>query len=303
MKKFLMLAMMAMFCQWGYSQYQPGDYYQEDGLDCVVIKVNEDGQSGLVMTLPGVVDWRNGNFRDVDSSDVNNFIKSVRVEWKNLAKAMEAILEKRMEYRDELLRIIGEDGSENMEKIEAWCGAQNVSFAELFPEYDAVKRLGNGWFLPGIQELESFGCLMDGGKDKIPYGELWNAFSRLNDKMPQDCRNIYFIAGYDPINPVLNLLAQEYKAGTLGADLEERAGKNIKYQTNKMSGGYLVQPYNLNFTVKCSSMIDDKRQCMCIYGFLGGKNIILYGGSFGSIKSSSSFYANATTCAVKMVDF
>lgn len=73
----MMLGVMALSCQLGYSQYQPGDYYQEDGLDCVIIKVDEDGQSGLVMTLPGQLPNVFGSMDgEIDTSSVKRMLKS-----------------------------------------------------------------------------------------------------------------------------------------------------------------------------------------------------------------------------------
>ena len=125
-----MLAIMAMFCQWGYSQYQPGDYYQEDSLDCVIIKVNEDGRSGLVMTLPGVLPCAPIETDvKIDTGSVKKMMRSAIKQGRKQWKMMQSLLLEREKIVFDLSDELGRYGVKNQDIIKAYCRKEGVDYA------------------------------------------------------------------------------------------------------------------------------------------------------------------------------
>ena len=204
MKKLLMIVMLAVLCQWGYSQYQPGDYYQEDSLDCVIIKVNEDGRSGLVMTLPGFITIGNlpvllGGV-DAIQTVVDNVVafssmQNLREGKKAIAKANtqknvgQGFMEKRLEYLLSMSGSMGESGGENFRVVKDYCMENGLSMEEYFPEYAYVAQWGEGWFVPGDKELAYLADVIGYGLESESYkgigaSEFNSRIDEVNRKIP-----------------------------------------------------------------------------------------------------------------------
>ena len=202
MKKFLMLGVMALSCQLGHSQYQPGDYYQEDGLDCVVIKVDEDGQSGLVMTLPGLLAVRSlpgllnpdpvsalENAVDLLNPNMMKAGKAARAQLAAMGSAASAFLEKRAVHLRAMAGKIGACGALNCDAIKAYCADNKLEMKDYFPEYAYVSQWGDGWFLPGDVELGYLAEVIGYGLGKKAYKgkrlqDVLAKIDEVNRKMP-----------------------------------------------------------------------------------------------------------------------
>ena len=99
--------------------YEVGDYYNENGKEGVVFEVSEDGRHGKIVSLK-------------ESSD--------KLLWSS-------------DY-DEQRRLIGaadeNDGSKNMAKV-----MQISAWRDKYPAFAWCASLGEGWYLPAIEELKT----------------------------------------------------------------------------------------------------------------------------------------------------
>ncbi|MBQ5692628.1 MAG: TIR domain-containing protein [Alistipes sp.] len=100
--------------------YQVGDYYNENGKEGVVFEVSADGKYGKIVSM-------------TQSRE--------RLLWSS--------------YEAELKRLIGADskiaGAYNMTKVKAVANWQ-----EKYPAFKWCADLGEGWYLPSIEELKKF---------------------------------------------------------------------------------------------------------------------------------------------------
>lgn len=110
-------------------RYEIGEYYDRDGVKGVVCVLSEDKQHGLIISLDEVYQhW--SLFRKPD------------------------------------LRLVGtddrSDGAANMEKLAAYIADNNLSWDD-FPAFKWCRDLGEGWYLPSIDELLTIGHNYNGG--------------------------------------------------------------------------------------------------------------------------------------------
>lgn len=118
MKQVLMLIIALFGCTVAYAQYKVGDIYDKDGLKGLVVKVDESGQHGLIMSLD--------KFTGKWSSD------------KNIKFETNAFFE--------------DDGQKNMQAIETYITETGNSWS-LFPFYEWCRNKGEGWYAPALEEM------------------------------------------------------------------------------------------------------------------------------------------------------
>lgn len=110
-------------------QYEVGDLYDRNGVKGVVCIVSEEGTHGLVVSL-----------------------EQIYLPWS--------------EFRKPDLRTVGAenrtDGEENMRTVEAYIAANGLSWDD-FPAFKWCRELGEGWYLPSIDELLTIGHNYNGG--------------------------------------------------------------------------------------------------------------------------------------------
>lgn len=258
MKKLLMMVMLAVLCQWGYSQYQPGDYYQEDGLDCMVIKVNEDGKSGLVMTLPGVLPCAPIETDvKIDTGSVKKMMRSAIKQGRKQWKMMQSLLLEREKIVFDLSDELGRYGVKNQDIIKAYCRKEGVDYAYFFPEYAWIDNLGSGWFLPGDEELDYFAAIVNGGTRKMAHKELWNGLLTLNYKMPERDRMVIYDGLFVPyyVNEILFTYIKKMRLSErLRMELEKQMQKADKKVNDRVRGFGSARPFNMGTSIKSSSL-------------------------------------------------
>lgn len=119
----------------GYSitnaQYKVGDIYNQDGLKGLVVKVDESGQHGLIMSL----DKFTGK-------------------WYSDKKAK---FETNAFYED--------DGEKNMKAVESYLAETGNTWA-LFPYYEWCRNKGEGWYAPAIEEMKAIIATINGSVGK-----------------------------------------------------------------------------------------------------------------------------------------
>lgn len=110
-------------------QYEIGDYYDNNGLKGVVCALTEDKTHGMLISM-----------------------EEIYLHWS--------------EFRKPDLRVVGTDerstGEVNMEKVAAYIAANNLSWDD-FPAFKWCRDLGEGWYLPSIDELLTIGHNYNGG--------------------------------------------------------------------------------------------------------------------------------------------
>lgn len=110
-------------------RYQPGDYYRRGNVEGVVAVTTDDGLHGLIVSL-----------------------EELYLHWS--------------EFRKPDLREVGatdrRDGRANMARVEAYIAQHNLSWAD-FPAFAWCRGLGEGWYLPAIDELLNIGNGYHGG--------------------------------------------------------------------------------------------------------------------------------------------
>ena len=295
MKKLLMMVMLAVLCQWGYSQYQPGDYYQEDGLDCVVIKVNEDGQSGLVMTLPGEIldtDMPIGEW-NVDTSSFKSLIKSCRrvslvTEHKNIALVQNRPLIGR--YSDY--------GQENMQAVEDFCAANDLDMGVCYPEFAKVKALGNGWYMSGDYELDLLAGLIH---KEYSGSTIWVKLFRRNlDDLNSGLhakKKVYGRANLW-VSDEINQYIDSCGLSTRLLHESEKILRKTEKKLHKGNGWMWAIPFGYYTWIKSSTLSD--KNCLRV-----SKCFLFTTSCAWMVYDATSYmeYVRAYTCAVKEVDF
>lgn len=115
--------------QYVLKRYEVGDLYDYNGLKGVVCQVTDDGLHGLLVSLDEVmIPWstfRKPELRTVGTSD-------------------------RM------------DGRANMETVARYIAENNLSWDD-FPAFKWCRELGEGWYLPAIDEMLTIGHNYNGG--------------------------------------------------------------------------------------------------------------------------------------------
>lgn len=110
-------------------EYEIGDLYDRDGVKGVVCLLSEDKLHGLVISL-----------------------EEIYLPWSS--------------FRKPDLRLIGtddrKDGRQNMARVARYIEENNLSWED-FPAFKWCRDLGEGWYLPSIDELLTIGHNYNGG--------------------------------------------------------------------------------------------------------------------------------------------
>ncbi len=111
------------------TRYSIGQYYDQNGIRGIVVALNEERTHGLLMSLDEVM-----------------------IEWSTFRK-------------EELCKVGAEDrtnGENNMKAIERYIAEHNLTW-DHFPAFKWCKELGEGWYLPSIDEVLTIGNQYNGG--------------------------------------------------------------------------------------------------------------------------------------------
>lgn len=115
--------------QYEITRYSIGQYYDQNGIRGIVVALNEERTHGLLMSLDEVM-----------------------IEWSTFRK-------------EELCKVGAEDrtnGENNMKAIERYIAEHNLTW-DHFPAFKWCKELGEGWYLPSIDEVLTIGNQYNGG--------------------------------------------------------------------------------------------------------------------------------------------
>lgn len=129
MKKFFSLVAFALlFAISANAQYKLGDYYEKDGVKGIVVRVDNSGSHGLIMSL----DYCAKKWLDEKDEKFNTNA-----------------------YHED-------DGEKNMAIIEQYIKENGKSW-DMFPFFSWCRSLGAGWYAPAADELRDILNAINGG--------------------------------------------------------------------------------------------------------------------------------------------
>ena len=153
MKKLILIATAIIAGLNAQAQYKIGDVIDKDGIKAVVIKVNGDGSHGLMLKLEKTVTLKEAKAARAESGLTKEELNSAKKQYKKEVLNNDSLQNLRKYH---MLAVSGEttlDGKHNFEVIEKYCAENGVDMLEIFPDFATVKSLGDGWFIPGDNEL------------------------------------------------------------------------------------------------------------------------------------------------------
>ena len=132
--KSLFIAVTAMLCVMSANakSYKQGDYYEENGLKGIVVRVDATGEHGLIMSLNIC------SKKWLDDSDDK--------------------LSTNCFYED--------DGEKNMAVAEKYINENGKTWS-MFPFFEWCRNLGDGWYAPAIDEVKDIVKTINGDIGKI----------------------------------------------------------------------------------------------------------------------------------------
>lgn len=147
MKKLLLsLAFVFSFVLHVDAQYKIGDIYDKDGIKGVVVKVDEKGEHGLVMSLTGCGDrWCKNDVKTAVGATNEN------------------------------------DGAANMAAVKKYITTKKLSW-DMFPLFNWAKELGEGWYIPAKNELKTIAENINGGSLDKYNQKNFKAFDKILKK-------------------------------------------------------------------------------------------------------------------------
>lgn len=132
MKKILLLLLIVMGTVTTVNaQYKVGDYYEKDGLKGIVVRIDDSGNHGLIMSLEkSAKKWLDGGD---EKFSTNAYFE--------------------------------DDGEKNMAVIQKYINENGKSW-DMFPYFQWCRSLGDGWYAPALDELKDILKAINGGEGK-----------------------------------------------------------------------------------------------------------------------------------------
>lgn len=183
MKKILFFAATILLASFAYAQYAVGDYYELDGIPSIVVYVDQTGSHGMVMSYPAVCSEKqvnallkkNGIPRNLADRYLNGDIAYLQIQKKdkNIVKDIKATVYSQM----------GGNGEENARIIIDYCTTHGITVEQYFEEQAWAEHLGNGWYIPGDNELTYIGrFLLQGTETNISESSMFKHLKAIRDK-------------------------------------------------------------------------------------------------------------------------
>lgn len=153
MKKVILMLLILLTGVCANAQYKIGDIYNKNGLKGLVVDVDQSGNHGLILSL--------------EESDKDWLAD------KSHAMSTNAFFE--------------DDGEKNMRAIETYVSENNLSW-DVFPLFAWARNLGDGWYIPAREELNTIWKNLNGGNlDFNKKGcKLWKGYDKSVKKAGGD---------------------------------------------------------------------------------------------------------------------
>lgn len=166
MKKVLLSTVLLLTISIGvFAQKRLGDYIEIDGVPAFIFCIDEAGEHGLAMSIPA--------FGEKDTKKIDKMVKKglLTTEQANIFKKnligqfnkQGAGGKTSEELFAGLIGKLTDNGLTNQKQILAYCDENGISLQERFPLQYWAENLGEGWFIPGDQELVYFANFYFGG--------------------------------------------------------------------------------------------------------------------------------------------
>lgn len=150
------------------AQKNLGDYIEIDNVPSFVFWLDQSGEHGLAMSIPAF-DAKSGKKAD-KLVKKGLMTKEQATIFKNnpLGKFNGQGIggKKSKDVFTDLIDRLSDNGKTNQEQIIAYCEEKGISLQEIFPLQYWAKNLGEGWYIPGDQELTYFADFYFGGLGK-----------------------------------------------------------------------------------------------------------------------------------------
>ena len=165
-----------------------GEYMEFDGVPGFVYYLSENKQHGLVMSCAA--------FTEKDLKNTDKLVEDGILTQEQVDKLSENYYGKevgktKLKYKEVYAPLVGKlskNGKENVKLIEDFCADNGYSLGVYFPMQYWAKQLGEGWYIPGFDDLTLFINLYTGGRAKQITG-----FSKRAKDLSQDPRVLKFI--------------------------------------------------------------------------------------------------------------
>lgn len=151
------------------AQKSLGDYIEIDGIPSFIFYLDESGEHGLAMKI-------HNDVKGLDLKYVEKALKKMPEEQltavrnsMNSPSTNAMTLKKDKEMRplyEELKEKLSGDGKANTSIICHFCEEKGLSLMEYFTAVWMAKEMGEGWFIPGDNELKLFATFFCGGLGK-----------------------------------------------------------------------------------------------------------------------------------------
>ncbi|MDD7727122.1 MAG: hypothetical protein SPE13_01790 [Alloprevotella sp.] len=169
MKKLVSLLFVFLFSQFSFAQAL-GDFMILDGVPCFVFYVDESGEHGMVMSFSAISAKKAKKVQKEmekllaeeggTQSDANN------IQWSKLVEPDKFIWKAdNKKDLEELVAKFSTSGEHNLQVIKAYCQEHGKDLSNFSDHYWA-SQLGEGWFIPGDDELTKFAEFFCGGVGK-----------------------------------------------------------------------------------------------------------------------------------------
>lgn len=169
MKKICLLALVccATFIQ--AQRYEVGQVVPQGTWNALVVYVDESGEHGLMMSPTAL---REGSFT------LKYAAKKAGMSVEDFIAAMPLPIMARGEKDSKISKVMkemmsqnlnGTNGQDNCKNIADYCESNGLPMEAYFPEMSWAASLGEGWFIPGMDELEIYANVIAQGVGKANY--------------------------------------------------------------------------------------------------------------------------------------
>lgn len=147
--------------------YEVGDIVPQNGFDAVVVYVDESGEHGLMISPHGMYQSQIKKAAKKAGISEEDYIAQMTVPFLNDGEKVEAIRKVHKQMLQENLN--GTNGEQNAIDIANYCEQNGLPMETYFPEMYWAANLGEGWFIPGTDELELYANSIAYGVGKANY--------------------------------------------------------------------------------------------------------------------------------------
>ncbi|MGM9693890.1 MAG: hypothetical protein ACI3YC_02650 [Alloprevotella sp.] len=177
MKKLVSLLFVFLFSQFSFAQAL-GDYMDIDGVPGFIFYLDESGEHGMVMSFSAYSAKQAKQVQKYMEKNLKNLAKDSGLQSEGNAttwdinkliipeKSKEKLSKK--EWKQvwaDLIPQLSDYGEQNAKIVKDYCAEKNISL-QLFPHHYWASTLGEGWFIPGDEELRLFAQFFCGGVGK-----------------------------------------------------------------------------------------------------------------------------------------